>query len=162
MHPAAVAGQVQAVHRALLRSVWPLMPGGLFRGARLPGAYFMLPPCFHVACWRRHYYTGQSSHVPFFRTITSPALSVAAVTVPTGLAVPLVADTSPLHARTADACSHCLIRAIRTSCILTTLGLTGVGVPGITRARHGSTFPCPAICNESEHSQCPRIIPEDN
>ena len=142
MHPAAVAGQVQAVHRALLRSVWPMMPGGLFRGARLPGAYFMLPPCFHVACWRRHYYTGPSSHVPFFRTITSPALSVAAVTVPTALAVPLVADTRPLHARTDDACSHCFIRAIRTSCILTTLGLTGVGVPGITRARHGSYHHC--------------------
>ena len=37
MPPAAVAGQVQAVHRATLRSVWPLLPGGCSAELVCPG-----------------------------------------------------------------------------------------------------------------------------
>ena len=81
------------VHRAPRRSVWPLLPGGLLRGARLSGACFMFPPRFHVPCWPRSYYTGACSPPPCSQSIASLALSVAVVPVKTLPPVPLVSDT---------------------------------------------------------------------
>ena len=67
-------------------------PGGLLRGARLPGDCFMFPPRFHVPCWPRSYYTGPCSPLPCSRSLASSALSVVAVSVTTLPPVPLVSD----------------------------------------------------------------------